>query len=540
MAIASRLLVLAAALAFSAAPPLTELRFCLRADPKTFDPLLAREESSETVRYLTAGVLIRFNRRTQQLDPELASSWKVGDQGRRIDFVLRRGIRFSDGTPFGPADVVAAIRRLTEPGLTSAIADSFRSGAAAVHAQATGQDRVSITFSAPVGGIELRFDQLPITSAGDPQARKSVLGPYAVAEYKPGNYVLLHRNPNYWKLDDAGRRLPRLNTIRLDIQSNRETELLRFRRGELHFVDRLEPESFARLRRDLPSSALNAGPSLDSEFLWFNQVPNAPIPPHTRRWFQSKSFRRAISAAINRNDIIRLVYRGYAHAAAGPVSQANRMWVNASLQPPGYDVASALKLLAQDGFRLEGGTLRDRAGNAVEFSVVTNAGSRTRTQMGALLQQDLAKIGIRVNFTPLEFQSLIERITSSNQYEACLLGFANVEVDPNAQSNVWLSSGSHHAWNPGQSTPATPWEAEIDRLVREQAATADPKSRKKAFDRVQEVLAEYAPIIYLVNPDVLVALSPALRNAAPSAHPPHVFWNVEHLYLAAPADRRSN
>ncbi|HET8550327.1 MAG TPA: ABC transporter substrate-binding protein, partial [Bryobacteraceae bacterium] len=278
----------------------------------------------------------------------------------------------------------------------------------------------------------------------------------------------------------------------------------------------------------------------DSEFLWFNQVPNAPIPRHTRRWFQSRPFRRAVSAAINRDDIIKLVYRGYAHAAAGSVSQANRFWFNRALRPPRHDVEAAVKLLAQDGFRLDRGTLRDRDGNPVEFSMITNAGSRTRTQMGALLQQDLAKIGIRVNFTPLEFQSLIERITSSNRYESCLLGFANVEVDPNTQSNVWLSSGSHHAWNPGQSTPATAWEAEIDALVRQQAETADANARKRAFDRVQELLAEYAPIVYLVNPDVLIGLSPSLRNAAPSAHPPHVFWNVEHLFLSTPARRARN
>jgi peptide/nickel transport system substrate-binding protein len=538
VAVVFRLLVLAA-VACASPPPATELRFCLHADPKTFDPLLAREEPSEVVRYLTGGVLIRFNRSTQELEPELASSWKVVDQGRRIDFVLRRGIRFSDGTPFGPTDVVATITRLGDPTLTSAIADAFRSGAANVRAQTTGRDRVSVSFSAPVAGLELRFDQLAITPAGDPHGRKAVLGPFVVADYQPGNYVSLRRNPNYWKFD-RGRRLPLLDSIRLDIQSNRETELLRFRRGEVHFVDRLEPESFERLKRDMPESVLNAGASLDSEFLWFNQVPNAPIPPHVKKWFQSKLFRRAVSAAISRDDIIRLVYRGYAHAAAGAVSQANRFWFNRRLAPPRHDVTAALRMLAQDGFRLDRGTLRDSTGNPVEFSVITNAGSRTRTQIGALLQQDLAKIGIRVNFTPLEFQSLIERITSSNQYEACLLGFANVEIDPNAQSNVWLSSGSHHAWNPGQRTPATPWEAEIDRLVKEQAAAVDPGARKRAFDHVQELLAEYAPIVYLVNPDVLVAVSPALRNVAPSAHPPHVFWNVEHLYVAAQPARRSN
>src|SRR5689334_2627737 len=86
-----------------------QLRFCVRADPKTFDPLLASEEVSDTIRFLTGGVLIRFNRQTQRLDPELATSWKIVNHAQQIDFELRTGVTYSDGAPFGPADVAATI-----------------------------------------------------------------------------------------------------------------------------------------------------------------------------------------------------------------------------------------------------------------------------------------------------------------------------------------------------------------------------------------------------------------------------------------------
>jgi peptide/nickel transport system substrate-binding protein len=155
-----------------------------------------------------------------------------------------------------------------------------------------------------------------------------------------------------------------------------------------------------------------------------------------------------------------------------------------------------------------------------------------------MLQQDLKRIGIRVNLAPLEFQSLIGRITSTNDYEACLLGLTNVEIDPNSQMNVWMSSGTHHPWNPGQAEPATPWEAEIDNLMRQQAGAASQAVRKKAFDRVQRIVIEEAPAIYLVNPDVLCAVSPLLRGAAPSPLPPHLYWNIENLGLEQPASRR--
>ena len=518
-----------------------ELRFCLRADPKTFDPLLAEEEPSDAVRFLTGGVLIRFNRQSQQLEPELAASWTVRDHGKRIDFVLRRNLRFSDGTPFGPADVVAVIRRIMDPNLHSGIADSFRSAGGDIRAEPSGPDQVSMFFSAPVAGVELLFDQLAISSSRTGTPQNAVLGPFMLAEHKGGQYVLLRRNPYYWKTDSSGKKLPYLDSVRIDIQANRETELLRFRRGELQLFDKLEPEAYQRLHKEAPSTVRNAGPSLDAEFFWFNQAPDAPFPEYKRKWMQSKLFRRAVSAGVNRDDIVRLVYRGYARPAAGPASPANSLWVNSKLTPQRYDPQLARKLLQEDGFRLDGESLRDRDGNAVEFSLITNAGSTTRTQIGTMLQQDLKKIGIRLNFTPIEFQSLIERITRTQQYEACLLGLSNTEIDlPNSQMNVWLSSGALHAWNPKELKPVTSWEAEIDQLMQTQHTEMDRKARKAAFDRVQELIAEQAPIVYLVHPDVLVAVSPAVRNAAPSALPPHLFWNIESLWLAGTGQRRKN
>ena len=145
-----------------------------------------------------------------------------------------------------------------------------------------------------------------------------------------------------------------------------------------------------------------------------------------------------------------------------------------------------------------------------------------------MVQHDLAKIGIQLNIVPLEFGSLIERITQTNDYEACLLGFTNVEPEPNSQVNVFLSSGNLHAWYPAQPTPATRWEAEIDQLIRRQAGAVQG-ARKQALDRIQEILWTEAPILFLVHPNVLVAISPLLTNVAPSPLPPRFYWNVEQI-----------
>jgi peptide/nickel transport system substrate-binding protein len=299
----------------------------------------------------------------------------------------------------------------------------------------------------------------------------------------------------------------------------------------------MEPDAFERLRTEDARAAVDSGASLDSEFMWFNQSAGAPIAPYKKAWFQSKAFRSAVSSAIQRSDMVRLVYRGYGTAAMGPVSPSNRFWFNKNLKSPQYDPTRALQSLAGDGFTRDRGVLKDRGGNVVEFSVITNAGSKTRNQLASMLQHDLSKIGIKVNVVPLEFRSLLERIQKTGSYEACLLGLTNIELDPNAQMNVWTSSGTHHPWNPAQTTPATSWEAEIDIRMREQASATDKQARKKAFDRVQEILAEQVPIIYLVHPNVLSAVSTSIKNVSPSVLPPHIYWNVERLAIGTQEER---
>jgi len=149
-----------------------------------------------------------------------------------------------------------------------------------------------------------------------------------------------------------------------------------------------------------------------------------------------------------------------------------------------------------------------------------------------MIQQDLAQIGIRLNVVTLDFPSLIERISRTFDYETCLLGLVNVDLDPSAQMSVWLSSASSHQWNPNQKSPETPWEAELDLLMRAQASTTDNKKRKEYFDKVQQIVWDQVPFIYLIHKNALSAVSPSLANATPGVLRPQTYWNVEKIYFA--------
>ena len=523
-----------------------ELRFTLRADPKTFNPLLVSDEPSEQIRYLTGGFLIRVNRFTQQLEPELATKWKVSEGGRRIDFELRSGLLFSDGSSFSCRDVLYTFRQLMDPALHSPVADSFQPSPGPFETKCAGNGSVMLRLSAPVAALASQFDQVAMLSSTSTNKEAAVMGPFSVAENKPGSYILLRKNRNYWKRDSDGRQLPYLDSIRLDIQQNREMELLRFRRGQLDLIPKIDPDLFDRLSKEVPGSVVDAGPSLDWEVVFFNQAARSPLPDYKKNWFRSAAFRHAISSAINREDICRIVYRGHARPAAGPISPSNRFWSNSAVRPHPYAVDSALRALEAAGFRKNGNTLLDREGHAVEFSMVTNAGNKLHERTMSLMQQDLAKIGIRLNVVALDFASLVERISRTFDYESCLMAFGNIDLDPNGQMNIWLSSAANHQWNPNQKTPAAPWEAEIDNLMRRQSAALDPGERKAAFDRVQQIVSEQAPFLYLVYPNSLFAVSPRIRNVQPASLSPNYIgmpsasqlFNRRALNPTAPSHKR--
>lgn len=505
-----------------------ELAWAIRYDPRTFDPAKVDDQVSEEVRYLTGGVLIRLNRQTQQPQAELADSWKVSPDGRVISFHLRAGLRFSDGSPLTSRDVAWSLRRVLAPATSAPVAEEFLSPAEVIVETPT-SDMVTVHLPKRVINIEKVFDEIAIEPADRPSEARVTAGPFTVADYSRGLYVRLRRNPNYWKHDAQGVALPYASGIRLDPLTNREQEISLFLRGEYDLIENLTPDYFGLLAKKDPAAVRDLGATLNTEQLWFNQSTKAALPDFEKAWFTNQAFRVAVSQAIHRADLARIAYDGHATPAFGFISPANKVWHNDALTAPHEDVADARRRLTEAGFQKKGDTLYDSAGHAVTFSILTNAGNAAREKMATLIQQDLAVLGMQVRVVTLDFPALIERLMHKQDYESCLLGLSDVEPDPNSMMNVWLSSSPNHQWNPSEPAPATPWEAEIDKEMQLQASSAVQSERKRAIDRVQQIVADQQPFIYLVYPNALYATSPRLTGVQPSILQPGLVWNIEEI-----------
>ena len=163
------------------------------------------------------------------------------------------------------------------------------------------------------------------------------------------------------------------------------------------------------------------------------------------------------------------------------------------------------------------------------FTLLTNAGNVLRQKMSAMIQADLVHLGIKVNLTTLESRALLSTINESKNYEACLLAIVSGDADPNAHTNILASTGLTHWWNPQQPKPVTPWEAQIDKLMQQQASTLDASARKQLFDEVQTIMAEQQPFLFLVARHLIVAAKTDIGNLKPALLPDFVLWNCEEL-----------
>ncbi len=527
-----------------------------RSDPKTFNPLLATDGTSREIVQRLMGALVRLDGERQVSEPWLAQSCDVSRDGRRFTLRLRRGLRFSDGHPFDADDVLFTFAVHLDPALASPQRELLLAGGRPPLVRKLDPHTVRIELAAPHGPGQRLFDGLFVLPrhvleapfrAGrlrqtwgldTPPEQVVGLGPFRLKQYRPGQHVLLERNPHYFRRDDFGRPLPYLDELLFIGLPSEDAQLLQFRGGGAQVLTRLSPENFDALARAPGPRAprlLDLGASLEYTFLAFNLGAGGSGSEETRArraWFADPRFRRAVSLAVDREGLARLVYRGRGTPLAGHVTPGNRVWRDSTLLPGRPDPARAARLLDEIGLRADvDGGRRDAAGRALRFSLLTSAGNPARARLAAVIQEDLRPLGVEVQIVTLEFRALIERVLTTRDFDAALLSLGAGDGDPGSEMNVWLSSGAMHVWDPSQVRPARAWEAEIDDLMRRQMGTADQAERKRLYDRVQRLVVEHLPIVPLLSPHALIAVDGRLGNLRPSVVEHPVLWNVDELYL---------
>jgi len=527
----------------------------LRSEPRSFNPIVGRDFASSVIAQLTHARLVRINRATQQLEPWLAEKYGCTADGLTCTLNLRRGVRFSDGTPFTSADVLFSFQAIYDEKTGSSFADVLTIGGKPLAVSAPDASTVVVTFPSAFGpGLRL-LDNVPILPKHKLEAALKAgslrkewgptaapagfagLGPFVVQEYRAGERVVLARNPHYWRKDAAGRALPLLDRLTLEIVPDQNTELLRLQSGQADLThSEIRPDDYAALKREAAAGKIrivDAGLGFDADAFWFNLRPGAKMPAFATR----VELRRAVSHAVNRRAFADTVFLGAAEPLQGPVSPSNTTWYPPAtvtgIDRQAYDPGRARVLLAGLGLRdtNNDGYLEDASGAPARFSLITQKGNTALETGAAFIRDELKKVGISVDVVPLEVGALVERMTKG-EYEALYFRFLTTDTDPAMNLDFWLSTGGAHVWNMEQPQPATPWEKALDGAMLKMAAASDLPARQQLFYQAERILADNLPVIYFAVPRLYVATSTRVTGAVPAPVRPSILWSADTLGVA--------
>jgi peptide/nickel transport system substrate-binding protein len=491
-------------------------------DPRTFNPILVTDATSGTMLGEVFDSLIRINPKTTLPEPGIAQSWDISPDQKTITFHLRHDVKWFDGQPVTARDVLFTMKVIYDKKVPNSTRPGLLVDGKPITADAPDDYTVVMHLPKPFApllysiGIQIipehilgqayaaggfnrawGIDTPPDKIIGD--------GPYRMARYVPSQSAQFRRNPTYWMKDEHGGELPRLHGQNMIIVQDQNAAYLRFLAGQLD-VYGPRPEEVIDLREKATQLGINvekSGIDTGSLFFCFNRnlrhfVKGGVTSPKLK-WFTDMNFLRAIAHAIDKQAMINLCYHGMAVAAVSDVSPANKVFHDPNLKDYDYDLRLAAQLLEAGGYHLARPGVRvDADGNPLEFNLMTNTGTPERDRMCAIFKQDLESLGIKVNYRPLEFTTLVEKLDSNFDWDCVLIGFTGT-IDPNDGSNFYRSSGNLHLWDPDQKKPATPWEAEIDRMLDAGASEMDPTKRAPYYWRIQEILHDQLAIIMTVR-----------------------------------------
>ncbi|MEH2204593.1 MAG: ABC transporter substrate-binding protein [Nostoc sp.] len=537
-------------------------------DPKTFNYPLSQEFPN--VFPLIYEGLITQNPITAKVEPALAESWQISDDKLKIVFTLREGLKWSDGQPLTVDDVVFTYNDIyLNEAIPTDVRDALRIGESRKLPTVRKVDERRVEFSVPepfrpfllsTGSPILPAHILQesvktkdqngsptfLTKWGvdTPPNEIIVNGPYKIDRYDTSQRVVFRRNPYYWRKDAQGNSQPYIERVIWQIVESTDTSLLQFRSGGLDTVG-VSPDYFSLLKvqeKQGNFTIYNGGPTSSTSFVWFNlnkgkRDGKSLVDPVKSRWFNNVQFRQAIAYAIDRQTMINNTFRGLGVPQDSPISVQSPYYLSPKegLKIYDYNQQKAKELLLKAGFKYNNNQLVDAQGNRVRFSLLTNAGNKIREAMGSQIKQDLSKIGIQVDFTPLAWNTFTDKTSNSLDWEASLMGLTG-GLEPNDGANVWAPEGGLHMFNqkpqagqkPIQGWEVAPWEAKIGNLYIQAARELDEAKVKAIYAETQRITQENLPFIYLVNPYSMSAVRNRFEGIKFSALG-GAFWNIEQI-----------
>ena len=527
--------------------------------PKTFNPCNTKDATSSSMAGMLYDGLVTTNPRTGQVQPQLAKGFEINGQDYIIH--LRHGITWSDGKPINADDVMYTYQEVVFKGLGNpSTMDAMKIDGQLP--ELVKLDDYTVKFTTPRAFAPfLRQLSYPIvpkhyfkpySDKGEsvfnaflnPDTKPDTIisgGAFRLKEYVAAQRVVFERNPNYYKINLKNEKLPYLDKVIYMIVGDSNNEILKFEAKEIDVLG-LRGSNVAQYKLNEPNSdykVYNLGPDTGTLFLVINlnnrkdKNGKPYVNPIKQKWFANRDFRAAIDWAVDRKNMVQNIASGVAEPLFTAES-LNSIYLNKYIKGHPCDLRVAKKSLEKAGFKEKNGVLYDAENNRVEFDLYTNAGNLEREALGVMVKQDLEELGMKVNFKPVEFNSLVNKLTNTNDWEMAIMGLTGTPLEPHDGKNVWTSKGSLHMFNqrPADYTvdDRLDWEKELDEIFREGALKLTYEERKPLYDRYQTIIYNQKPIIYLYSPIRITAIRKKFKNIFPTSLS-GLIYNLDEIYI---------
>ncbi|MBW2053401.1 MAG: peptide-binding protein [Deltaproteobacteria bacterium] len=471
--------------------------------------------SSSTISGLVYNGLLKTDKNLD-LVGDLADSWDISEDGLTITFHLRKGTKWHDGHPFTSKDVMFTYKLMIDPKTPTAYGEDYKQ---VKKAETPDEHTFRVTYDRPYAPalISWSFPVMPshllegqdITKS--PLARKPVgTGPYIFKEWLTGQKIILETNPDYFE----GR--PYISRYVYRIIPDTATMFLELKSGGLDQMG-LTPIQYKR-QTNTPDFEKNFRKYEYLAFSYTYMGFNLLDPK-----FKDKRVRQAIGYAIDKNEIIDGVLLGLGQPANGPYKPGT--WVyNENVTPYPLDQAKAKKLLAEAGWSdTDSDGLLDKDGQPFIFTITTNQGNKQREMTALIIQQKLKEIGIEVKVRIIEWAAFLKEFVDKKSFEAVILGWT-IPINPDL-FDVWHSTKT----KPGELNFISYKNSEVDRLIDQGRFTFDRKVMKESYDRIQEILKEDAPYIFLYVGKALPVVAARFQGIKPA--PAGIGYNFTKWYV---------
>jgi len=482
-------------------------------DSTSLDPITTTEGETFKVTINIFENLVNYGKQDTTLHPGLAKSWEVSPDGLTYTFHLRQGVKFQDGTDFNADAVVFNFNRWMNgdekqfPYYTMFGGFKKDPGHVIKEVKAVDQNTVQFILKRPMAPFLKNLAMSPFGIASPTAVKKwgdkfrehpVGTGPFKFVEWKQNDRIVLEKNPDYWQ-----KGLPKLNKIIFRVIPENTARLNALANGEIDVMDGLNPSDEATVKANKNLQIIKR-PSMNVGYLGFTV---------TRKPFDNKLVRQALSYAIDKKAIIKAFYGGQAIPAKNPMPPSIEGY-NDAVQDYPYDLEKAKQLLAQAGY--PNGFSMDLWAMPVARPYMPEG-----MKIAEVIQEDLSKIGVKAKIQSVDWATYLQKATKGD-FDAYMLGWTGDNGDPDNFLYALLDKDSIGSNNYSRyDNPQV-----HDLLIKAQQET-DQTKRNDLYKQAQQIIHDDAPWVPLVHSTPLLAASKDVVNYVPHPTGSEVLSEVE-------------